>query len=177
MKRTFLSKIADAAASVFELPKDKKTITVEEYRQYRDSMPATQAKPKVSNPYENVVQRWVVVGGKRFYSRSIWEENYARILEFKKKQGMIKDWHHEPATFNFPVEHGVTSYLIDFMVITKEGRTEWHEVKGRMDQKSKTKLNRMKKYHPNVTMVLIDKDRYAALKKQFERILPDWAKR
>lgn len=104
---------------------------------------------------------WREIGGKRNYYRSRWEANYARYLEFLRRAGDIKDWQHEPKTFWFEkIKRGVRSYKPDFLVVTKTDAEEWHEVKGWMDSRSRTTLKRMKKYHPDETIVLIDEPKY-----------------
>ena len=82
-------------------------------------------------------------------------------LDFLIKQRQVKSWEFEPDTFWFEkIRRGVRSYKPDFKVITDTGRVEYHEVKGRMDPKSKTKISRMAKYHPAVRLILVDKDAY-----------------
>jgi len=118
---------------------------------------------------------WVEIGGQKFYARSRWEANYGRYLEWLKTQGQIKAWRHEPTTFWFPnIKRGCVSYLPDFEV-TANG-IEFHEVKGWMDSRSKTKIRRMAKYHPQVVLKVIDGPKYKALAKQVSGIVPDWAK-
>lgn len=109
-------------------------------------------------------QKWVTVGGQRFFSRSIWEHHYAEILEKRRLMGIIASWKHEPKTFWFEgIRRGVCSYKPDFLVTYPDGSEEYHEVKGFMDRKSKTKLTRMAKYHPNVKVVLVDEKSYRAI--------------
>ena len=88
---------------------------------------------------------------------------------------MIKGWEHEPETFWFEgVKRGTRSYLPDFRVTDNNGGVVYHEVKGWMDAASKTKLKRMKKYHPHIKMELIDSKRYAALSRKVKSIVPGW---
>jgi len=113
---------------------------------------------------------WRVIGRQRIYARSRWEANYARFLEFLRKRKEIRGWQHEAETFWFEtIRRGARSYLPDFKVIKVDGSVEFHEVKGWMDSRSRTKLKRMAKYHPAVTMVVRDKvwfrDNSAFLKK------------
>jgi len=120
-------------------------------------------------------QGWREIGGKSKYYRSRWEANYARYLEWLKKIGEIKEWEHEPKTFWFEgVKRGTVSYLPDFRVTEANGSTEYHEVKGWMDDRSKTKLKRMKKYHPQVKLVLIDAKAYKALSKKIGGSIDGW---
>lgn len=100
-------------------------------------------------------------GGKRddlggLYVRSAWEANYARYLNLMVAQGKIAAWEFEPTEFWFPVKRGTRSYKPDFKVIHLDGSHEWHEIKGWMDPKSKTKLARMAKHHPAEKIVVID---------------------
>ncbi len=102
-------------------------------------------------------QGWHTIGGIRKFYRSDWERKYALFLELLKSKHMIRSWKHEPKTFWFlKIKRGVRSYKPDFKVVTREGQTEYHEVKGWMDPKSKTKLKRMAKYYPNVVVKVID---------------------
>ncbi len=118
---------------------------------------------------------WVPVGNKTIHVRSQWESNYAFFLEFQKNHGLIKDWEFEPTTFWFEgIKRGTRSYLPDFRVIQMDGSEEYHELKGWMNPRSKTKLKRMKKYHPTVKLVLIDAERYKGIAKNDSRFVPGW---
>lgn len=118
---------------------------------------------------------WREIGGKRKYYRSLWEANYARYLEFLKKHKEIKDWQHEPKTFWFDnIKRGCRSYLPDFEVINNDGSVEYHEVKGWYDDRSKTKIKRMKKYYPDVVLKIIFAKEYNTLKRQLSSIIKDW---
>lgn len=118
---------------------------------------------------------WRFIGGYEKYYRSKWEANYARYLEWLKTNNQIKDWKHEPTTFWFEgVKRGVVSYLPDFLVIELNGNESYHEVKGWMDSKSKTKLKRMAKYYPNVKLILIQKKEYESIKKTMSLIIEGW---
>lgn len=117
---------------------------------------------------------WVEVGGQRFYARSRWEANYARYLEFLKVRGVILSWEHEPETFWFEkIKRGCVSYLPDFRVTRKSG-VEYHEVKGWMDKRSRTKIARMARYFPHVKLIVIDSKSYRALSRQLRNIVPGW---
>lgn len=121
-------------------------------------------KTKIANgtllkarPHTTWKQGWHEVGGRRFYFRSSWELKYANHLEWLKRIGVVVAWDYEVKTFWFDGEkRGVTNYTPDFEVVLNSGVTEYHEVKGWMDAKSKTKLRRMKKYHPGVVVRVID---------------------
>ena len=83
-------------------------------------------------------------------ARSNWEANTLRILEVHG----IK-WLFEPKTFHYPIQRGVKSYMPDIFLVEGE---EWIEVKGWLDNRSKTKLKRFKKYYPEefskLTMII-----------------------
>ena len=120
-------------------------------------------------------QQWAEFGGKRNYYRSQWELNYARYLEMLKNLGEIKEWEHEPKTFWFEgVRRGTVSYLPDFRVTENNGSIAYHEVKGWMDDKSKTKIRRMAKYHPDVKLVVIDSKAYKTLARQVKGVVDGW---
>lgn len=101
---------------------------------------------------------WETIGGKKIYFRSSWEAKYAHYLESIKKKGEILKWEFEPDTFWFDkIKRGVTSYLPDFKVTLPDKTIEYHEVKGWMDAKSKTKIKRMRIYHPQVVLIVLQK--------------------
>lgn len=106
------------------------------------------------------------------YFRSMWEANYALYLDWLVKQKQIKDWEYESDTFFFEkIKLGTRSYRPDFKVFNKDGSVEYHEVKGYMDSKSKTKLKRMKKYHPLVKIVLIERAFYMDMLNKLKGII------
>jgi hypothetical protein len=109
------------------------------------------------------------------FVRSSWEANYARYLNFLQRNGDVISWSYEPKTFWFDkIKRGTRFYTPDFLVTWKNGTSEFHEVKGYMDQKSATKLRRMKQFYPDVTVQLIDKSRYQRLNKQLSGLIPGW---
>jgi hypothetical protein len=117
--------------------------------------------------YSKIKRGVYEVGGHSIYFDSSWEYVYACALEKRKKLKIIKDWKHEPRTFFFTeIKHGTTRYTPDFMVEHLDGSIEWHEVKGYMDAKSKTKLRRMAKYYPNEKLVIIDKKSIQNIKRR-----------
>ena len=123
----------------------------------------------------NASSAWREIGGIRKYYRSRWEANYARYLEWMRSRGEIAKWEHEPETFWFSgIKRGTVSYLPDFRVTKNDGSIYYVEVKGWMDDRSKTKLKRMKKYHPSVQLELVDGKRYNAIKKVAQKLIADW---
>jgi len=106
------------------------------------------------------------------YFRSKWEANYALFLDYLVEKGEIKSWEYEADVFMFEeIKLGTRSYRPDFKVFNDNGSFEYHEVKGYMDSKSKTKLKRMAKYYPEVKLILIDSGYYNDLKKKMGKIL------
>lgn len=125
--------------------------------------------------YSRCPKGWMEVGGKRIFCRSTWEAKYALYLEWLKTNGQIFEWEHEPKTFWFDkIKRGVRSYLPDFRISISATAHEWHEVKGWMDSKSKTKLRRMKKYHPMEIVRVIDGRWFKHANKTIAKIVPNW---
>lgn len=118
---------------------------------------------------------WVEVGGNRFYARSRWEANYARYLQFLKEKGQVVAWEHEPETFWFEaIKRGCRSYLPDFKVTLPSNVIEYHEVKGWMDPRSVTKIKRMAKYHPKITLIVRDAKWYRANQPTLRALIKGW---
>jgi hypothetical protein len=123
------------------------------------------------NHYPNVKRGYYDINGTTMYFRSGWEANYALYLDFLIDHNEIVKWEYEPDTFMFEqIKLGTRSYTPDFKVFNKDGTIEYHEVKGHMNSKSKTKLKRMKKYYPKVVLKLIDSSEYNLLKKQIGKL-------
>lgn len=114
------------------------------------------------------------LGGQFF--RSSWEANYARYLNLLKSQGRIRDWQYEVHTFVFEkIKRGTRMYTPDFKVLLLDGTYEWHEVKGWMDQPSKTRLKRMAKYFPSELVKVIGKPWFSAANRSgLAASLPGW---
>lgn len=149
----------------------------------RSAITLKSMKTRSANGTQNTMSRanaswkagWREVGGTRFYARSRWEANYARYLQFLQEKGEITKWEHEPETFWFEaIKRGCRSYLPDFRVTLKSGSIEYHEMKGWMDARSVTKIKRMKKYHPRVTLIVLDAKWYRANSPILRSIIMDW---
>lgn len=118
---------------------------------------------------------WREIAGRRIYMRSRWEANYGRYLQLLLERGEISKWEHEPETFWFEkIKRGVRSYLPDYRVTHLNGSITYHEVKGWMDNRSKTKLKRMAKYHPSIKLVIIQADWFKANGPKLCGILEGW---
>lgn len=104
--------------------------------------------------------------GKSF--RSSMEANWARFLiylgyrEWSEQGEPPSDgrwWRYEGRRWDFPQKTANGKYISDFEVwpgfIEPSRRWEVHETKGWLDGDSKTKLNRMARYHPEVPIELV----------------------
>lgn len=82
--------------------------------------------------------------------RSSWEANFVRVLKIYKI-----DFQFEPTVFSFPIKRGTKGYTPDFLL---KRNNDWIEIKGYLDDKSKIKLKRFKRYYPdefeNLTCVI-----------------------
>lgn len=101
------------------------------------------------------------------YFRSSWEANMVRYWNWMKEP-----WEYEPRTFWFEdIKRGTRAYTPDFW-LPQQGY--YVEVKGYMDQVSRTKLERMTRYYPHVKLIVIDPPAYRAIAKKVKRIVPNW---
>ena len=126
------------------------------------------------NTYSRSKRGWKTIGQQKYFFRSSWEKNYACYLEWLKNKGEIKNWRFETKTFWFNnIKRGVRSYLPDFEITDKKGNIEYHEVKGWMDKRSQTKINRMAKYYPEVKLIIIDSTQYKEIKK-WSKLIEGW---
>lgn len=110
------------------------------------------------------------------FFRSRWEANYARFLNLLVRQGKVASWAYEAHTFVFEaIKRGTRSYTPDFKVTYPDGRVEWHEVKGWLDQKGRTRLERMARYYPSETVVVIGEAWFkSAVRSGLAGALPHW---
>jgi len=108
------------------------------------------------------------------YVRSRWEANFARYLNWLQEHGHIRGWTYEPREWEFPVKRGTRFYLVDFEVYEKNGSTTYYEVKGWMDPKSRTALDRMARYYPEVQIAVIDRAAYRDIEHKVARLIEGW---
>jgi len=119
-------------------------------------------------------------GGKRpdlanQYFRSMWEANFARYLNLLLKHKQIRTWEYEPETFWFQsITRGSRFYTPDFRVIENDSRIIYYEIKGYMDPCSQTKLKRMAKYYPHITIRLIGAKEYRNVAKKVAGLIAGW---
>lgn len=127
---------------------------------------------KGNNNYSFDKRGYYDIDGQKIYFRSKWEANYALYLNFLIKQKQIKKWEYEKDTFWFEnIKRGIRSYTPDFKVFNNDLSFEYHEVKGWMDPKSKTKIKRMAKYYPKTKLLVIDSKSYCAIVKDMNNIV------
>lgn len=118
---------------------------------------------------------WREIGGKKKYFRSRWEANYARYLQWLKDQNQIKDWEHEAKVFWFEgIKRGCVSYLPDFRITELNDNQVYHEVKGWMDDRSKTKIRRMGIYFPEVSLTIIGAEWFKKNNRNLTSIIYGW---
>ena len=118
---------------------------------------------------------WFEIDGQRIYAKSKWERNYARYLMHIRKSGYITEWLYEPTTFWFEgIKRGVNSYKPDFRITYPSGDCEYIEVKGYMDSKSKTKIKRMAKYHPEIRLTVLAEGWWKDKGKEVGKYVPEW---
>jgi hypothetical protein len=128
-------------------------------------------KTMSGNSYPSVERGHYDINGTTYYFRSKWEANYALYLDWLVSKKQILEWQYEQDTFVFEeIKFGTRQYTPDFKIFNKNKTIEYHEVKGYMDSKSKTKLKRMKKYFPSVKLVLIDADDYRIISKEVRQL-------
>lgn len=142
------------------------TFNSEEFRQLKSDIAFKNAlKSKKENNYSRSVSGKRPDLNNQFF-RSKWEANYARFLNLLIKQNKIYKWEYEVDTFIFSeIKKGIRSYTPDFKIWeTKESIPYYVEIKGWLDNKSKTKLKRMEKYYPSIKIVMFMEKEYKELK-------------
>lgn len=120
-------------------------------------------------------------GGKRAdladrYFRSSWEANYARYLNWLQARKEIDRWEYEVDTFEFPVRRGSKFYTPDFKIFEGEFY-RYVEVKGWMNQESKTKLNRMRIHFPKERVDVVGAKEIASIRSAVGPMIPMWEHR
>jgi hypothetical protein len=165
-----LAKVSEAAIRTWN------SLTPEQIRERQIKAAETRsASGLIHRPRGKWKQGWRTVGGKTCFFRSRWEANYARYLDALKEIGQISDWQHEPHSFVFYTsESGSVSYWPDFLVLLPSGMTEYHEVKGWMDDRSKASIANMKAEYPEEVLIIIDSKAYRRIAKAVAGDTEDW---
>lgn len=122
--------------------------------------------------FGNVKRDYYLINSRKIFFRSKWEANYALYLDFLVSQNKILKWEYEANVFIFEkIKFGTQSFRPDFKIFNNDKSTEYHEVKGWMDRKSKTKLKRMRIYFPLIKIRIIDSEAYRLILKQLRGII------
>lgn len=83
------------------------------------------------------------------------EANYAYQLDMRKKAGEIESWQRQhKISLDINGVH-IANYFVDFVVYFKDGRKEFHEVKGVETDLWKMKWKITKALYPDFNLVLI----------------------
>ncbi len=109
-----------------------------------------EARKKSASKYRNVATEYA---GKWYHSKA--EAEYAAYLDQLKVSGEIKDWKRQ---VKYPLEVNgihISNYYADFHVITKDGSTEVHEVKGAMTPIARMKLRLFEACYPDILLRII----------------------
>jgi hypothetical protein len=112
-------------------------------------------------------------GAIRFKSR--YEYNYSLFLDYV---GLA--WVYEPRKFLFErIQTGVRVYMPDFYLpeeSRRRGHEVYHECKGYMDRRSRTQIARLRRYFPEVELVVIDAGFFRAVcTRGICRLVPGWS--
>lgn len=116
-------------------------------------------KPRTNSARGNWKAGWREIGDGKFYFRSRWESNYARVLDLLKRSKEILDWEHEPKRFVFSKFNEKNkrsiSYLPDFRVTRLDGSFYWVEVKGYVCARSKLNFALFADEYPDEELIVI----------------------
>lgn len=121
-----------------------------ELRSKRTLSQDTSFRPDYKNTTESVC-----IDGKTVHSRSGLEVDHAFFLQRLKEAGLIQDWWFETMNFHFPVYRSPFTYLVDFTVKEKDGRTVYHETKGKLDWNQVKKFQRVAEFYPEARIIMI----------------------
>jgi len=98
------------------------------------------------------------------YVRSAWEADFARILRFFKLS-----YQYEPKTFALKKSEGnIVHYTPDFYVPAKK---TFYEIKGWMHDLDEEKIELFKKQYPELSLVLINKTKFAELALKYKNLI------
>jgi predicted nuclease of restriction endonuclease-like RecB superfamily len=92
-------------------------------------------------------------------------------LKFLTKEKEIKNWTYESETFEILTEDGSRFYTPDFKIVNNDKSVLYHEVKGWINLKCLNTLVEMARQHPQIKIVLIEKENYRKIERQFGKLL------
>lgn len=84
------------------------------------------------------------------------EQEYALMLEARKRAGEIHDWRFEALKLRLAKN---VFYTSDFLVIAADGGVECHEVKGHMEDDAAVKIKTVATQYPYFRFLLLRKER------------------
>ena len=127
---------------------------------------------------------WRWIDKRSIYFPNKMEANYFRYLMFLRdmKPPEIKSFDYQPPEFDFRsfgITRGVVTYRADFR-IQESGLWTYPlgiyyvELKGYIGPDHKTKMNRMKKFYPNIKIKVIDYKAYKELAAYMKNLIPGW---
>lgn len=123
----------------------------------------------------NNVRTKIKLGDKEYSFKSKAEARFAAYLHWLLKCENIVSWAYEPKTFWFEgIKRGTVSYKPDFLAVDQAGDSVWYEVKGYLDQRSRTKIKRFKTYFPEETLIVIGSDWFKRNEKKLKGLVPGW---
>ncbi len=102
------------------------------------------------------------VGGRQITFRSKLEYRWCVWCEFRKQQGLIKEWWYEDQDSLFELQmnyrYNKAMYLPDFTILTNEDDYEIEETKGWFSSKDYTKLRLIAEQYDNeITLIFASK--------------------
>jgi len=119
-----------------------------------------------------------IIDGRTIYFPNKMEANYFRLLVFLKANREVLDFDYQPPEFDFRpfgITKGIVSYRSDFRVEDFTTILSYFvELKGYIGPDHKTKMNRMRKFYPNIKIKVIDYQAYKELAAQVGKIIPGW---
>lgn len=135
-------------------------------------------KPRrADTPYAHHHRGYRVIDRKRICFANRMEANYYRYLLWLKKKKSIANFEFQPSPFDFRpfgVDQGIVTYRPDFLVLQFDGFCYYVETKGHMNASSKTKLNRMRKYYPSITLEVVNYKKYKEIERDVGSIIEGW---
>lgn len=124
---------------------------------------------------------WRKIGKNNYFCYSSWEANYLRYLEYLKKNQKIIEYKKEPTQFAFPKPikyqnyngKTISSYIPDFQIFMKRGGSEYHELKGWINDKFLKQMEAMKQFYPKIKIKIIGKEWFSE-NYNLKNIIKDW---
>jgi len=132
---------------------------------------------RADTPYAHHHRGYRIIDKKKIYFANRMEANYYRYLLWLKKQKHLANFEYQPNPFDFRtfgIDQGRVTYRPDFLVLQFDGFCYYVEIKGHMNASSKTKLNRMRKYFPQILVEVVHYGMYKKLEKEVGTLIEGW---